>query len=152
MIRVVSQRADSTGDGIRIEALGAELGPEVEARLRAQLLDCPDLAFAHLTQVTVAGQPGGSQPSLFVWLLPEGVASLRSALNLVSEAVARALPDDTYLDVLILNSAPELLEAVAGTGAPFVVRDDAERRRAVEAAGVAAAGTEAEVRPRFRWW
>ena len=148
----MSQRSDSTGDEISIDALDVPLGSEIEARLRAQLLDCPDLAFAHLTQVTVAGQPGGSQPSLFVWLLPEGVASLRSALNLVSEAVARALSEDTYLDVLILNSAPELLRPVADTGAPFVVRDDAEWQRAIEAADVADDGTEPEQRPRFRWW
>jgi hypothetical protein len=152
MIRNVSQSSDPTDDEIRIEALDVELGREIEARLRARLLDCPDLAFAYLTRVTVAAHPGEAQPSLFVWLLPEGVASLRSALNLVSEAVARALPEDAFLDVLILNSAPELLGPVAATGVPFVVRDDAERQRAIEAAGVDSDGKEPEPRPRFRWW
>lgn len=74
------------------------------------------------------------QLSLFVWLVPEGVGSLRAALNLVSEAVARALPEDVFLDVLILNSVPELLESVENAGCLLVERDADERRRARAAA------------------
>jgi len=119
---------------IIIEAPVRGLGDEVESRLRGELASCPDVAFAHLTQVTVVGLQTTPQLSLFVWLVPEGVGSLRAALNLVSEAVARALPEDVFLDVLILNSVPELLESVEKAGCLLVERDADERRRARAAA------------------
>jgi len=115
--------------GITIDAPPDMLSEKVEERLATELETCPDVAFAHLGLVTVAGEPG-SQPSLFVWLVPAAVGSLRAALNLVSEAVARALPETDFLDVLILNSVPELLGLVEENGRLVVERDALERRRA----------------------
>lgn len=129
---------------ILIETMRDELSKDVEERLRDGLAVCPDVAFAYLVRVTVAGEGPGSQPSLFVWLVPEAVGSLRGALNLVSEAVARALPEELFLDVLILNSAPELLARVEEAGGLIVERDPEERRRAREAARV-------EDEPEERW-
>lgn len=119
---------------IVIEAPRRGIGTPVAERLQAELDSCPDVAFAHLCEVTVLGRPEGPMPSLFVWLVPEAVASLRAALNLVSEAVARALPEDEHLDVLILNSVPELLPQVERNGLLLVERDSEERRRALDAA------------------
>jgi hypothetical protein len=119
---------------IRIEPAADPLDPEIERRLRHELDACPDVAFAHLRQVTVEGHQLKPSLSLFVWLVPEAVSSLRASLNLVCEAVARAIPDETYLDVLILNSVPELLAAVESAGCPIVERDPSERQRALEAA------------------
>ena len=119
---------------IVIEPPEERLAEEVEDRLRLELGSCPDVAFAHLCQVTVAGRSSAPQLSLFVWLVPEAVGSLRAALNLVCEAVARAIPEDVFIDVLILNSAPELLAPVEASGCLFVERDRRERRRALEAA------------------
>jgi len=119
---------------IIIERPDVGLEDEVEDRLRAELASCPDIAFAHLPQVTVVGHQEGPQLSLFVWLLPAAVGSLRPALNLVAEAVARALPEEVFLDVLILNSVPELLLSVEAAGCLIVERDAQERRRACDAA------------------
>lgn len=119
---------------ILIEPAEARLTGEVEDRLRFELESCPDVAFAHLCLVTIAGQSSGPQLSLFVWLVPEAVGSLRAALNLVCEAVARAIPDDVFIDVLILNSAPELLDRVEAADCLLVERDRQERRRALAAA------------------
>jgi len=119
---------------IVIEPAEARLTGEVEDRLRFELESCPDVAFAHLCQVAVAGQSSGPQLSLFVWLVPEAVGSLRAALNLVCEAVARAIPEDLFIDVLILNSVPELLDRVEAAEGLLVERDRRERRRALEAA------------------
>ena len=118
---------------IIIETPVVGLDDEVESRLRAELASCPDVAFAHLTQVTVVGLQTTPQLSLFVWLVPEAVGSLRAALNLVSEAVARALPEDVFLDVLILNSVPELLSEVENADCLLVERDADERSRALAA-------------------
>ena len=118
-----------------IEPAEDGLDHEVEDRLRTELASCPDVAFAHLPQVTVVGRQTLPQLSLLVWLVPEAVGSLRAALNLVCEAVARALPEEVYLDVLILNSMPELLATVEAAGCLLVERDVDERRRACDAAG-----------------
>jgi hypothetical protein len=59
---------------------------------------------------------------------------LRFALNLVSEAVARSLPDGNYLDVVVLNSAPELLDQVERARSLLVENDPEERARASSAA------------------
>lgn len=120
---------------IIIEApeIGLEAG--VEERLRKELASCPDVAFAHLPQIEVVGHQEEPQLALFVWLVPEAVGSLRAALNLVSEAVARALPEDVFLDVVILNSVPELLSSVEEAGCLIAERDVEERRRACDAAG-----------------
>jgi hypothetical protein len=133
-IGFVTEANNGTEQEIVIEAPAVGLGEEIEARLRAELESCPDVAFAHLTQVSVAGRQPEPQLSLFVWLVPEAVGSLLPALNLVSEAVARALPEHLYVDVLILNSAPELLAPVEAAGCLLVERDPEERRRACAAA------------------
>ncbi len=137
---------------IVIEAPETGLEPAVEARLRDELLACPDVAFGHLPQVTVHGHGSGPRMTLFVWLVPEGIGSLRAALNQVSEAVARALPKDQYLDVLILNSAPELLAPVEAADALLVVRDPEERQRAVEAAACGPTTAKPSEGGRSRWW
>ncbi len=129
---MVDQRANELE--LIIEPPENGLTKDVEARLRTELGECPDVAFAHLCQVIVIGQSSTPQLSVFVWLLPEAVGSLGAALNLVSEAVARALPEKVFLDVLILNSVPELLAQVEETNCLLVERDREERRRAREAA------------------
>jgi len=102
-------------------------------KLRDGLERCADLAFAHLVDVDVPET--GDEPGLvlFVWLDPAAMRSLRPALNLVSETVAKALPEDRFLDVVILNSAPELLPDVERAGCLFVEPLPKERRRALEA-------------------
>lgn len=109
------------------------LDGESTEKLRSALTACPDVAFAHLVDVQVHGIEDQPSLSLFVWLVPAAVRSLRSSLNLVSETVAGAIPRDRWVDVLILNSAPELLEMVEGAGCLFVERDPGERNRALEA-------------------
>lgn len=146
---MTDQRDD--GPEILIEAPGDELDDRAEERLRAELAACPDVAFAHLCRVTVAGHEPVAQPSLFVWLEPESVGSLRAALNLVAEAVARALPEDRCLDVLILNSVPELLEPVEADGRLVVERDPEERRRAADAARSPGPGPEPSPRRLWPW-
>jgi hypothetical protein len=136
---------------LRIERPEVPLEPDIEARLCSELAACPDVAFAHLPQVRVPALQPDPQLTLFVWLVPEALGSLRGALNLVSEAVARALPEDRFLDVAILNSAPELLEEVESAGCLLVERDRDERRRARNAASEAAAGG-GEPRSRRRWF
>lgn len=138
------------GPEIIIERPEVGLDDEVENRLRVELASCPDVAFAHLPQVTVAGHQEEPRLSLFVWLVPVAVGSLRSALNLVSEAVARALPESVFLDVLILNSVPELLMSVEAAGCLVVERDAEERRRACDAAG--RAQDMEPLTPRRRFW
>ena len=77
---------------------------------------------------------------------------MRSSLNLVSEAVARSLPEDLYLDVLILNSAPDLLAAVEASGEPFLVRDAHEREAALAAMEAPEDLPEPEQPRTRRWW
>ena len=108
------------------------LDEESTENLKTSLFACPDVAFAHLVDVLVEGGDAPPSLSLFVWLVPAAVRSLRGSLNLLSETVAGAIPRDRCLDVLILNSAPELLEDVERAGCLFVERDSGERRRALE--------------------
>jgi hypothetical protein len=118
--------------------------------LEVELGACPDVAFAYLAEVLVEGRQNSPDSVLFVWLVSEALRSLRFALNLVSEAVARALPPHAYLDVVVLNSAPELLERLEGAQCLLVERVAEERRRALEAAR---AGEAPEPLPhRRRWW
>jgi hypothetical protein len=112
------------------------LDADVSEKLRKALLDCPDLSFAHLVEVEVSGSGDGPGRVLFVWLDPAAMKSMRAALNLVSDAVARALPRDQFLDVVILNSAPELLTQIERAESPFVELDPEERRRALVAGGL----------------
>lgn len=132
-----------------IEAPDRPLEPELFDRLREALGRCPDVAFAHLAQVRVAGH-GGPELALFVWLVPGALRSLRMALNLVSEIVSRVLPAERYLDVVILNSAPDLLLEVEAAECLVVERDPDERRRALDAAR--SADPEPPTSGRAWWW
>ena len=118
---------------IRVTKPNRPLDPQTTEALRRAVDQCPDVAFAHLVDVQVVEMQQRPELALFVWLLPEAVGSLRAALNLVSEAVAGALPEDRFVDVLILNSAPELLEDVERANCLLVERDAGERERAAEA-------------------
>jgi hypothetical protein len=134
---------------IVITPRAGQLGPEIVQKLSDQLGRCPDLAFAHLPLVLVPGRQERPAPVLFVWLEAGALRSLRSALNLVSEAVSRALPDGEFLDVVVLNSAPELLDQVEAASSLLVERNPEERARALEAASEESASQPAEPRP---WW
>jgi hypothetical protein len=127
----------------------ANLAPEVLNALEREIDRCPDVAFAHLPEVFVPGRQDRPEPVLFVWLNPEALRSLRSALDLVSVAVSKAMPDKEYLDVVVLNSAPELLERIENADCLLVKRDSDERRRAVEA--VRNPPVE-PIEPRSPWW
>jgi len=118
---------------IRITPPRQPLEDEVLKKLRDGLERCADLAFAHLVDVDVPET--GDEPGLvlFVWLDPAAMRSLRPALNLVSDTVAKALPEDRFLDVVILNSAPELLSDVERAGCLFVEPHPNERQRALAA-------------------
>ncbi len=150
MIGDMTEAPIARGPEIIIEKPDVDIEEGVKKRLQAELASCPDIAFAHLPQVTVVGHQEEPQLSLFVWLVPEAVGSLRAALNLVSEAVARALPEDVFLDVLILNSVPDLLLSIEEAGCLIVERDSEERRRACEAASLPP--EEEPENPRHRFW
>ena len=121
-------------DELRISPPDRPLDPRVKTRLAEELARCPDLAFAHLPQVMVPARQNAPSLVLFVWLRPTALRSLRFALNLVSEAVARALPDGDFLDVVVLNSAPEWLAEVERAKSLLVENDPEERARALAAA------------------
>ena len=124
---------------------------DVLEKLRVGIENCPDVAFAHLADTEVVGRQDRPGQVIFVWLVAAAMGSLRGALNLVSETVAGALPEDRFLDVVILNSAPELLEDLERAECLFVVRDAEERRRALAAASGQAVGSEPDS-PRPWWW
>jgi hypothetical protein len=132
-----------------IEPSARPLEPEVEKKLKRELGRCPDLAFAHLPRVMVPGQQDRPEPVLFVWIEPQALRSLKHALNLVSEAVARSLPEKDFLDVVVLNSAPELLDQVERAGCLVVENNPEERARALQAASEP--GTVVE-EPSGPWW
>jgi hypothetical protein len=121
-------------DELRISPPDRPLDPRVNTRLAEELARCPDIAFAHLPQVMVPARQDAPSLVLFVWLHAPALRSLRFALNLVTEAVARALPDGEFLDVVVLNSAPELLDQVERARSLLVENDPDERARAVAAA------------------
>ena len=62
---------------IIIDRLQVPLAPEVEGRLRKELAQRQDVAFAHLTQVLVTGQQSEPSPTLFV-ICRTGLKSLRT--------------------------------------------------------------------------
>lgn len=124
---------------IRVDPPSLPLDEETTQRLRSALAACPDVAFAYLVDVRVEGVQDHPSFSLFVWLMPEAVGSLRQSLNLVSETVANVIPRERFIDVLILNSAPELLEDIDRVDCLLVERDAGERARAREAAKRSAA-------------
>ncbi|RLE32385.1 MAG: hypothetical protein DRJ61_09605 [Acidobacteria bacterium] len=111
----------------------------------------PDVAFAHLVDAGVPGQ-GEVHTALFVWLHPGALRSLRRVLNQVSAIVSGALPDGMAVDIIILNSAPELLEQVEAVGGLIVESDPEERRRALEAAAAEPAGGEGDGLRVGPWW
>ena len=123
--------------------------PDLLESLRGALQDCRDVAFAYLPEVYVPGQQPHPELVLFVWLRRHAVRSVRAALNAVSARVARALPDGEYMDVVILNSAPDLLAAVEDAHCLLVELDADERRHALEAARSVDHAPEAPARP---WW
>jgi len=128
------------------------LDDAVSQKLRQGLESCPDVAFAHLCDVEVVGGDHRSAMTLFVWLVPAALRSLRMALNLVSEVIAEALPEDRFIDLAILNSAPELLPDVERADCLFVVRDVEEQRRALAAAADPDPGADDELETSRRWW
>ena len=67
----------------------------------------------------------------------------------MSEAVARVLPDGDYLDVVVLNSAPELLDEVERARALLVENDAEERNRALAALAASDGVSGSEPKP---WW
>ncbi len=120
-------------NGIRISRPSRPFSSETLERLRGRLQVCPDVSFAHLAEVEIEGGRDVPGLVLFVWLMPAAMKSLRAALDLVSEAVAQALPEGRYVDVVILNSAPEMLADVERSGCLLIERDAGERQRALEA-------------------
>jgi hypothetical protein len=124
----------------------------VSQKLRQGLESCPDVAFAHLCEVEVVGGDHRSAMTLFVWLVPAALRSLRMALNLVSEVIAEALPEDRFIDLAILNSAPDLLQDVERADCLFVICDAEERRRALTAAADPDPGADDEPETSRRWW
>jgi hypothetical protein len=124
---------------IRVDPPSSPLDEQTTQRLCSALEACPDVAFAYLVDVRVEGVQDHPSLSLFVWLMPEAVGSLRHSLNLVSETVASVIPRERFIDVLILNSAPELLEDIDRADCLLVERDPGERTRALEAAKETAA-------------
>ena len=141
-------------DPIKIKAPDQRLGEDTFATLQAQLQVCPDLAFAHLAETEVPDSGSNGELCLFAWLRGSSLRSLRSALNLVSEAVARSLPPNVYVDVVILNSAPDLLVEVERVGRLVVECDAEERRRALAAArsGGDASNAKESSQPWWRWF
>ena len=137
---------------LRVTRPKNQLDEDVLEKLQEGLESCPDVAFAHLCDVEVVGGDHRSATTLFVWLVPAAVRSLRPALNLVSEVVAAALPEDRFLDVAILNSAPELLQDLERADCLFVIGDAEERRRALTAASDPDTGVDAEPDTTRRWW
>jgi hypothetical protein len=137
---------------VQITGLREPLDDRVLQRLQEELRSCSQVAFAHLTEVRVPAQDSSSARTVFVWLRAEAMRSMRAALNLVSGAVARALPSETFLDVVILNSAPELLEQIEAAGLLLVENDVEERQTALRALHVAEPAPP-PLPPRSRpWW
>jgi hypothetical protein len=141
---------DDPDESIVIRAPARPLDAEVEAKLRSALGKCPDIGFAHLVEVEVSGRDEEPALALFAWLTPQGMGSLRASLTLVSEIVAGVLPEGRFLDVLILNSAPELLDRVESAGCLLVECDPQERLRALEAA--ATGGSDEPTDGGRGWW
>jgi hypothetical protein len=122
----------------------------MEALTRA-LSATSDIAFAHLVDAGVVGQ-GEMHATVFVWLNSEALRSLRAALNQVSSVVAAALPDGMAVDVIILNSAPELLEQVEAVGGLIAENDPEERQRALDAAASDPGEEPGEEGRTGSWW
>ncbi len=123
--------------------------------LRRELGACSDVAFAHLPEVLVPGRQARPNRVLFVWVVPEAMGAIRAVMNTVCDATARALPSSEFVDVVLLNSAPELLPAVEAAGSLLLERDPEERARAVATVRAATETDEAEAppaEPDAPWW
>lgn len=123
---------------------------QVQSLVQA-LAGSPDIAFAHLVDAGAPGQ-GEMHTALFVWLRSGALRSLRPALNQASTIVAGAIPDGTAVDLIILNSAPELLEKVEAVGGLIVEGDPEERRRALEAAAAVPTEDDGDHPHKGPWW
>lgn len=146
---MISKAPDSPK--VVVTRLGEHFKIGDRGRLAEALGRCPDVAFAYLAEVRVGATAEGS-PVVFVWLRPGALKSLRGALNLVSETVARVIPESAFVDVVILNSAPELLSQAEEAEALLVEADSAERARAIKALDADPGG---DIIPRAkptRWW
>jgi len=104
---------------------------ELRLKLRKALSQSKDLAFAHLNHVVVEQAPEGVLV-LFAWLKRGGLRWMRASLNHLSELVAGALPPKIFVDLVILNSAPELLEEIEAAGDLLVENDPEEHRRVLK--------------------
>jgi hypothetical protein len=138
-------------DGIRIALLDERWDVGDRQTLSDALARCPDVAFAYLAEVEVPGQAPPS-PVVFVWLRPPALRSLRGALNLVSETVSRVIPGSSFVDVVILNSAPDLLMQAEAAGALLVEADPEERVRALRALEAEAQVSRGDEGRGGRWW
>lgn len=143
------QMSDAAQPEMQINRPRRPLDSDVESTLQKGLQANSDVAFAHLVEVMVAGHQAEPSLALFVWLRPEALRSVRLALNAVADAVARALPREQFVDVLILNSAPELLHPVEQARCLLVENDPEERRRALDALSGDEAPPEPPTKP---WW
>jgi hypothetical protein len=135
----------------RISRPDSPLDAQVLDSLRHDLEACSDVAFAYLPQVEVPEAAGCPNLVLFVWLTADALKSMRSALNMVSQIVAGALPKGEFVDVVILNSAPELLPAIEETGCLVVENDGGERQAALDRVA-GAAQLPAALPLKKRWW
>jgi len=128
------------------------LDPEALNRLRYGLGRCPDVAFAYLADVRVTEVSESTDQALFVWLEAPALRSLRSALNTVSEIVSGSLPAKRFLDVVILNSAPELLLDVERAAVLIDESNPEERSRALGAASAEEESAPPTSEDQRGWW
>ncbi|MCK5378240.1 MAG: hypothetical protein KAJ78_02500 [Acidobacteria bacterium] len=120
-------------------------------RVVQALSGASDVAFAYLVDAGVPGQ-GDMHVALFVWLQPGALRSLGRVLNQVSAIVSGAMPSGKAVDVIILNSAPEMLEVVEAAGGLIVENDPEERRRALEAAAATPTDDYGDHPRKGPWW
>lgn len=137
--------------GLRISSCATPLAAETQNRMIAALERCPDLAFAYLADVEVEGQ-GPATRTLFAWLEAPALGSVRRALDLVARAVAESIDRDQFVDVVILNSAPELLAPVARSGLCLTAPNPDEWRRSLQAAETPSEGAAEDVAGSVPWW
>ncbi len=127
------------------------LADDVYAELARGLRVCPDVAFAYLPLVEIPETSDAPHLVLFVWLRAEAMHSLRAALDLVSQVVAHALTSSDFVDVVILNSAPEMLSAIDDADCLIVDNEPEERSRVLDDARDPSHVPEA-MPPQKRWW
>jgi len=125
------------------------LDPTVLDKLTRGLATCQDVAFVYLANVLVPSQQEAASQVLFVWLTRNALGSVRFALARVSQVVATCLPEGEFVDVVILNTDPELLEQVAAVGV-VVVENSAEEHTQALTATTQPSADPAE--PPQRWW